>query len=620
MTAPGTPAGASPSERPFGASRAHGAGGGTGSRIPGRGNRAGERAPAPMPPEPHAWDWDAVSPERPLVFIEKQQGAFRLHALDADALALGLAPGMALADARARVPGLIALPHDPAAEAAWLEWLADLADRYTPMVALDPPDGLILDIAGCAHLFGGEAALADDAVRLMRGQGLRVRHACAATPEAALALARYGSDDGGESDSSSRALRTAQKQELPASKGIRAPAQAGAQSPAAVRSRPGLLPAQEHGDGICSLHAGGRGREGNDASISLSPQETAALRALPLIALRVAPDVRHALRAAGFVTLGDLADLPPAPLAARFGATLVERRDRLLGRIDSRIIPRRLPPPIHAERRFAEPIAHVGTVMAVLGDLLGAACAILAERRQGGRRFAARLYRSDGAMRDLAVETGRPVRDPAIVLRLFDERVETLADPLDPGFGFDIVRLAVPLVEALEAAQDRLDGARDRADDLAALLDRLAVRAGPRRFRRLAPRDTHMPERATRLVPVAAGDCPGWDAPEPGEPPLRPLALLDPPERIEVIAQVPDGPPRQFRWRRGLHRIVRQEGPERIAPEWWRRPEGHAGDPGLTRDYYRVEDESGRRFWLFRHGLYERETDGPDWYVHGLFA
>lgn len=478
----------------------------------------------------------------------KQRGAFRLHALDADALAAGLEPGMALADARARLPGLRAEPHDAEGEERLMDRLADLADRFTPMVAIDSPDALVLDITGCAHLFGGEDGLARDADRLMRAQGLRPRAARAGTADAALALARFGTDD------------------------------------------------------------------------------EDCVRALPLIALRRAPDIVAALRRAGFGTIGALADLPPAPLAARFGAGTVDALDRLLGRADSRITPRRPPPPVRAEHRFAEPVTRVETVMAALGALLGQACEALARRHEGGRRFALRLYRSDGAMRDLAVETGQPVRDPAMALRLFEERVEALADPLDPGFGFDIMRLAVPAVEPLGMAQHALDGARERAADLAALLDRLGARAGPGRFRRLAPRDTHIPERATRMVPAGdapAGEAPpasGWAAAPPGEPPLRPLALLDPPERIAVTAQVPDGPPRQFRWRGAVHRIARQEGPERIAPEWWRRPQGHAGDPGLTRDYYRLEDEAGRRFWVFRHGLYGRETDAPLWYLHGLFA
>lgn len=486
------------------------------------------------------------SPDVPLVFTVKQGGAYRLHALDEAALAAGLEPGMPLADARARIPDLLAVPHDAEDEGRLLERLADLCDRFTPMVAIDLPDGLVLDIAGCAHLFGDEAALTSDAVRLMRWQGLQVRHARADTPEAALALSRLA-----------------------------------------------------------------RGKAG----------EQAAIRQLPLLALRLEPEKLHGLRRAGFVRIGDLADLPSGPLAARFGAGLVDARNRLLGRIDSRITPRRLPAPIRVERRFAEPVARVETVMAVLGELLAEAAEQLAKRHQGGRRFAIRLYRSDGAMRDLAVETGQPVRDPAIMLRLFEERIEALSDPLDPGFGFDIVRLAVPMVEALDHAQEALEGGRAKAGDLAALIDRLSVRAGARRYRHLVPRDTHIPERMTHLVPHAGFKVEaGWDEALPDEPPLRPLTLLDPPERIQVMAQVPDGPPRQFQWRKVMHRIVRQEGPERIAPEWWRRPEGYSTNPGLTRDYYRVEDETGRRYWVFRLGLYEREAEQPDWYVHGLFA
>jgi len=595
----GTRAGASPSER---TALTDPSGAGAARRIALPSPNAAAQAGSPGLEAEHPAFGHGVRPHReavsnevlaaPLVFIEKQQGAFRLHALDADALALGLEPGMALADARARVPALVALAHDPEREAACLTRLADLAERYTPMVALDPPDGLILDISGCAHLFGGEGALAADAAALMRHQGLRVRHALASGPEAALALARYGESRGGASVPHDRAR--------PAAPG---------RSP-----RPSARPS--HPDGRTATAPAPPRRP------ACASGEAAAIRDLPLFALHAAPDVRHALRRAGFVTLGDLADLPPGPLAARFGAGLIDRLDRLLCRTDSRITPRRLPPPLQVERRFAEPVAHVGSVMAALGALLDAACAILAERGQGGRRFAARLYRSDGAMRDLAVETGQPVRDPAVVLRLFDERVETLADPLDPGFGFDILRLAVPAVEALGAAQGALDGARDPARDLTALLDRLAVRAGPRRLRRLVPRDTHWPERVTRLVPHAMPREPAgrWQASPAGEPPLRPLSLLDPPERIDVMAQVPDGPPRRFRWRGMLHRIVRHEGPERLAPEWWRHPHGHDGAPGLTRDYYRVEDETGHRYWLFRDGLYERETDAPHWYVHGLFA
>ena len=112
------------------------------------------------------------------------------------------------------------------------------------------------------------------------------------------------------------------------------------------------------------------------------------------------------------------------------------------------------------------------------------------------------------------------------------------------------------------------------------------------------------------LPAVEAGQ-PGaaWPRPAAGEPPLRPLHLFDPPQPIEVMAEVPDGPPHRFRWRRKFHEVKRFEGPERIASEWWKRKDGAVDRAGLTRDYYRVEDARGRRFWVFRHGLYEEKPD-----------
>lgn len=501
----------------------------------------------------------------------------RIVAVDAWALRLGIAPGLTLADARARVPDLAAIDHDPHADMTWLERIADGCDRYTPMVALDPPDGITLDISGAEHLFGGEAALAADAERRIGALGLHLRHAIAGTPEAAQALARF--------------------QTMPA------------------------------------------------------PDEAAAVRRLPVAALRLEEDVEVALGRAGLKTIGDLAQRPSAPIAARFGAETVAALDRLIGHADSRIMPRRALPALLFERHFAEPIAQTEAALATLAELAQEAAQTLEERRSGGRRFAARLYRSDGLTRDLAIETSLPTRDPKLVIRLMRERIDALADPIDPGFGFDMVRLAVPVVETLGASQLALEGGAVSEDALAALVDRLGTRLGRGRVRRFAPRDTHRPEQ--RALPLPAMDLPSpsaWEAPIPGEPPLRPLHLFDPPQRIEVLAEVPDGPPRRFRWRRTHHDVTRFEGPERIASEWWRVKVERLPDPEpsvvhphpgrddleekeemppaphprprplLTRDYFRVEDARGRRFWLFRHGLYGRETSQPDWYIHGLFA
>src|SRR5690606_25854531 len=200
-----------------------------------------------------------------------------------------------------------------------------------------------------------------------------------------------------------------------------------------------------------------------------------------------------------------------------------------------------------------------------------------------------------------------------LILRLFREKLDALADPLDPGFGFDLIRLAVPATDLLAAGQTSLDGRLAEENEIADLVDRLAARFGGERVVRFCARDTHLPERAAKLVP-AGEDLPvtGWRVLQPEEPPGRPFHLFDPPQLVAAsMAEVPDGPPRKFVWRRKEHQVRLAEGPERIAAEWWRTP----GEP--ARNYYRIEDADGRRFWLYRTGEY-REHEKARWDPHGL--
>ena len=469
----------------------------------------------------------------------------RLAAVNRAALALGLVPGLSLADARAREPDIGVADLDIRADAAWLERIADGCDRYTPMVAIDGGDGLILDISGCAHLFGGEAALRADLVARLERLGMEVRSALADTPDAAHALARYG----------------------------RVP--------------------------------------------SPSPSGEGLMANLPVEALELDPEEAVALRRAGLKRLGDLEARPPQLLSARFGEDAADRLARIAGGRDIRITPRRPEAALMLERRFAEPIGHTEAALAAIAELAAQAARRMEEAHRGGRRFEAQLFRTDGLVRSLRVETGLPVRDVALVMRLFGERLDTLADPVDPGFGFDLVRLSVPRFEPLAPLQLPLEGGSVAEGALAQLLDRLSTRLGRGRVRRLSPRDSHIPEQAAFAFPAIEGGPAGdWPEPEPGEPPLRPTHLFDPPQPIDVVAGVPDGPPQRFRWRREVHEVMLAEGPERIGALWWRR----ADNQGFSRDYYRVEDRKGRRFWLFRHGLYGREAASPAWYIHGLFA
>jgi protein ImuB len=340
------------------------------------------------------------------------------------------------------------------------------------------------------------------------------------------------------------------------------------------------------------------------------------VRPLPIAALGLDEDIRIAISRAGLKTIAAVADRPSMAFASRFGEAMTLRLRRVLGEAPTPLVPRRPVPMLWVERRFAEPIARTEDVEATLAEL-GADVAIkLGQRREGGRVFEASFFRADGAVRRIAIETGRPMRDPKTMLRLFREKLDALADPIDPGFGFDLIRLSVPLAEPLEALQAGLDGRANEEDEVAGLADRLAARFGRDRVVRFVAENTHDPDRAARMAPADFNPMTSavWPAPEPEEPPLRPIQLFDPPQLVETMAEVPDGPPVQFTWRRMAHRVKRAEGPERIAPEWWRK------EDAMTRDYYRVEDADGRRFWLFRAGIYGRETAAPRWYLHGLFA
>ncbi|HEY9214649.1 MAG TPA: DNA polymerase Y family protein [Ancylobacter sp.] len=475
------------------------------------------------------------------MFVEKVKGALRLSAISPQARAVGLASGLTLADARARIPDLAVADHDSIADAAFLERIADDCDRWTPLVALDGPDGLVLDITGCAHLFGGEAMMRTRLVAHLQHYGLTLCAVVAGTPEAARALARCG--------------------------------------------KGGIVP---------------------------FGFEAECVAPLPIAALGLPEETVTGLSRAGLKTIGDLASRPGTPLAARFGEELLVRLRRTLGLEDVRIVPRRPLPACIAERRFAESIGRTEDVEGAVAMLVDDLALMLEARFEGGRAFEASFFRADGAVRRIAVETARPSRDPKSLSRLFHEKLDALVDPLDPGFGFDLVRLAVLRAEALAPAQVSLDGRAIEEEEVAALVDRLAARLGRERVLRFMMRDTHDPDRAATLVPAADPMGPPCSMPE--DLPARPLMMFDPPQPIETLAQVPDGPPLRFRWRRVLHEVVHAEGPERIAPEWWRRAEGVP-----TRDYFRVENREGRRFWLFRAGLYDREPGPPRWFLHGLF-
>jgi protein ImuB len=475
-----------------------------------------------------------------LVTIASDGRRMTLVAVDAAARGLGLHSGQPLAHARATVPGLAIMPADPRGDAAALVRLAAWCLRYAPLTAADPPDGVWLDITGCAHLHGGETGLLTDLLHRLGRGGASGRAAVADTPGAAHALARYG----------------------PHSIGV-------------------ILPGATAG----------------------------ALAALPVGALRLPAETVDSLRRLGFERIAQLADLPRAPLIRRFGAEVVQRLDQALGRVAEPIRPA-LPAAVLARRHsFVEPLLTAEAFGQVIDALLDAVCSALEACGQGARRLDLLFERVDGTVQALRIGTAAPSRHCGHLARLLKERLETV----DPGLGVEAMRLVVPLAEPLGVRQTcvALAGAADEPD-LAALVDRIENRLGPGRIFRAAPVESDVPERSVAVVPaLAPAVAMAWPLLLP-----RPVRLLDPPQPVEAMALLPDQPPVAFTWRRRRHRVRRADGPERIFGEWWRR----AAEEAAVRDYFAVEDEDGRRFWLFRRGDgIDPATGDLRWFLHGLF-
>jgi len=480
-----------------------------------------------------------------MVVAALQANAMHLVAADPKALALGLRPGLGLADARARVPVMEVHEHEPDADLRLLHHVADWCDRYTPVIAEETSDTLILEIAGSVHLLGSEARLCRDIELRLSKMGLTAKTAIAGTSPCARAIARF---DGG---------------------------------------------------GIVET---GKERE--------------RVSALPVAALEMEEETIVALRRAGLMTVEDVAARPIKPLAARFGGEFVRRLKGVIGEIDPPLHPRRPLPLFISEQRFADPIGLEEDIAAAFDFLARGLCLVLEREGQGGRAFEATFFRADGATRRIEALVGRPLRDPEALKKLFMTRLDALADPVDPGFGFDMIRLCVLAAESLDGTQIRFERDAVKEGAVADLVDRLSARFGAGAVERFLPVDSHVPERAAKRAPMigdraSAGQ---WRPSPSGEPPLRPILIFTPPQPVETIAEVPEGPPYRFRWRRGLHEITNVEGPERVSPEWWK-----CEKEPKTRDYYRVEDRQGHRYWLYREGLYTREPGDVRWFIQGLF-
>jgi protein ImuB len=548
---------------------------------------------------------------RPLVLTVEGRHGQLIHAATPAAATRGAAPGARLADARALDPALEAEPADVAGEAAWLRAAARWASRWSPLVEVDGSDALRLDVTGVAHLFGGEPALMADMERSFARMGVTAQVAVAPTAGAAWALARYG-----------QPLSPCGRGRGPLGvaewegEGCAGPHQHTPHPSAAAR----LPPSPAGGEGLASI---------------LAP--------LPVAALRLSPLATHMLVRLGLKQIGDLAGVPRKSLARRFPKDEhpLDALDRALGRKPEPLTPRPDDPPPRALLPIREPVVHPEAPAEALRQLVPRLAAELERRKLGARHLALTAFRVDGSLGEVQVATSIPSREPGHLHRLLSGILERQG--IDPGFGIDAFALEVRWWERLDSAQDALLGDAPGEVAVAALIDRLSVRLGAAKVRRPAPVASHLPERAAgwvegvhpsplagegRLVRSASGErgqVPTGPIPL-SLPPLRgslPLPqgervtrLLDFPEQVDVIYATPEGLPRRFVWRRRVHDIARAQGPRRVSPEWWRERSG-----ARLRDYYKVEDADGRRFWIFREGVAGDGRGGaPHWFVHGLFA
>ena len=341
--------------------------------------------------------------------------------------------------------------------------------------------------------------------------------------------------------------------------------------------------------------------EPDKAAIDIAP--------LPVAALRLAPDLVGGLRVLGFEYIGDLLAQPRAPLTLRFGPELGRRLDQATGQIAEPIEPIRPEELIEVRRAFAEPIGAAETIARYIGKLAAQLCECLEGKGLGARRLDLICHRVDSRAQAVRVGAGLPLRDPKRMTRLLSDKIETI----DPGFGIELMTLAAVVTEPLAPKQVASSLIEERKPDVSGLIDLLANRVGERNLYRIAPVASDVPERAVHHIPALS---PETGAEWPGHWP-RPSRLLTRPEAIDTVALLPDHPPASFTWRGVRRRVKRADGPERVFGEWWKR------DPELTavRDYFRLEDDAGERYWVYRAGDGEDLLTGSQrWFLHGIFG
>lgn len=472
----------------------------------------------------------------PFVFAAPVHGRMIISAVNRIAERQGINSGMVLADAKAFLPSLVVIDECPRLAEKLLKVIGHWCIRFTPIVAVDEPGGLLLDISGCAHLWGGEREYLKHIIARIKGRGYNMRIAVADTIGTAWAVARFGK----------------------------------------------MMPIIECGG------------------------QLEALLSLPPVALRLEKDIVERLHKLGLKTIGSFAAMPRSALRRRFGESLLLRLGQAIGYEDEFIMP--LKPLVPYEERLSslEPINTNKGIEIALQQLLEALCKRLYSEGKGLREAVLMCHRVDGKTEQIVIGTSRATASVSHLFKLFSLKIPQI----EPALGIELFILEALKVEDADPMQESMWSRKTGLEnsEVAELLDRLKSRDSRCEIVRYLPDEHYWPERsiiaAFSVTEKSAAD---WQIDRP-----RPTRLLTTPEPIMMVAPIPDYPPMLFRYRGEIHPIKKAEGPERIEREWWM-------DVGEHRDYYYVEDDKGRRYWLYRSGHY-REECSDKWFLHGFFA
>ena len=485
-------------------------------------------------------DWLSVrNPELrkiPFVLAAPDHGRMIITASNHMARLQGIDAGMVLADARAIFPQLRFMDDNPEFFSNLLERMAEWCIRFSPLVAVDAPDGIILDALGCSHLSGGEEQYLHEITSRFNRFGYQLRIAMADTIGAAWAHARFR----------------------------------------------------------------------KNGSIIEPGMQLTSLLALPVTALRLEPVVLERLIKLGLRYIKDLAEMPRSALKRRFGVELIKRINQAFGKETESMVPVQPPSPFIERLPCLEPICTATGIEIAIRRLLETLCNRLKKEEKGIRQASFKGYRIDGKLEKIEIGTSRPSHNEAHLFKLFELKLNNI----EPALGIELFTLESNAVEDLPAAQETIwSGAGGLENNaVAELLDRISNQLGSEHISRYLPDEHYWPERSIKAANhLQEKPAKPWRTDQP-----RPTQILLKPEPVQVTAPIPDYPPMLFRYRGRLHKIIKADGPERIEHEWWL-------EKGLHRDYYCVEDEEGKRYWLFRSGHYSSESS-YQWFMHGFFA